>query len=487
MGAGASTASVLKAIKDRRYLQGMKPDKYFTEVMLPLLAETLEVLSLEVDEGLQLFLRFVLVDAGNQGQVSLKDFHAHFALPLTKFSERIFSTLDLDGSGRLDFREFLVGIWNFCTYDTRLLARYVFLIFDVDARAFITVPECDALLRMLAGSAEADPAVLKLLAPHGDGDGDGIGYDEFLAVAEKHRQVMKPALDMQRSMRASTLGVDAWEKKTKARREDFKEAKGGDTGSWEAVEIVLEEKRQARAAELAKRRAEAEAQLLAAKALDDEVSEEEKERARKRQARAQVAGARSPEELKEEELWEELRLAREACANAAWTIDTLDDARAARARLWGAAEAAMAASDNAAAARLARQLEVATNDDAQHKADAWIAMNRDAFAARVTRAYCDLHAAAASGGAMSDALAQPPGSPTGSGGLSWTARIVKLWPDREARSAAERAARADVVQRFAKQEENELRERFNGAAAAGAPRRRSEGLLGQRRASQQQR
>jgi hypothetical protein len=44
-------------------------------------------------------------------QVSLQDFHAYLEVRASKFSERVFSALDLDASGRLDFREFLVGIW----------------------------------------------------------------------------------------------------------------------------------------------------------------------------------------------------------------------------------------------------------------------------------------------------------------------------------------------------------------------------------------
>ena len=37
--------------------------------------------------------------------------------PATKFSERVFGILDMDGSGQLDFREFMIGVWNWNTYD----------------------------------------------------------------------------------------------------------------------------------------------------------------------------------------------------------------------------------------------------------------------------------------------------------------------------------------------------------------------------------
>jgi len=37
-------------------------------------------------------------------------FSLHQGVPQTKFSERIFGVLDMDGSGALDFFEFAVGV-----------------------------------------------------------------------------------------------------------------------------------------------------------------------------------------------------------------------------------------------------------------------------------------------------------------------------------------------------------------------------------------
>lgn len=42
--------------------------------------------------------------------------------------------------------------------------------------------ELDAMIRMLYGSAEADPEVLRLLAVNGSGDDDALTFKEFLEV-----------------------------------------------------------------------------------------------------------------------------------------------------------------------------------------------------------------------------------------------------------------------------------------------------------------
>lgn len=60
--------------------------------------------------------------------------------------------------------------------------QLLFDVFDVDKRGKVTMAELDAMIRMLYGSAEADPGVLRLLAVNGDGDNDSLTFDEFLQV-----------------------------------------------------------------------------------------------------------------------------------------------------------------------------------------------------------------------------------------------------------------------------------------------------------------
>lgn len=53
----------------------------------------------------------------------MDEFHQHLDSRATKFSERVFAILDQDMSGMLDLREFIVGVWNYCTYDTKLVSK----------------------------------------------------------------------------------------------------------------------------------------------------------------------------------------------------------------------------------------------------------------------------------------------------------------------------------------------------------------------------
>ena len=50
----------------------------------------------------------------------------HLKLEKTFFTKRILSLLDADCSGDLDFGEFLVGVWNYCSIDNKYLGMNSF-------------------------------------------------------------------------------------------------------------------------------------------------------------------------------------------------------------------------------------------------------------------------------------------------------------------------------------------------------------------------
>ncbi|CAN0163265.1 unnamed protein product, partial [Ectocarpus sp. 13 AM-2016] len=94
-----------------------------------------------------------------------------------------------------------------CTYDTTLVAKLLFGIFDVDKRGRVTMAELDAMVRMLYGSPDADPDLLKSLAVNGSGDEDALTFDEFLQAVQDNYEVAQPAFELQKAIRRKVLGV----------------------------------------------------------------------------------------------------------------------------------------------------------------------------------------------------------------------------------------------------------------------------------------
>ena len=61
-------------------------------------------------QGYQIYKYFVSLDQKGDGEVTVEEFHKFFKLTETPFSNRVFMAVDLDGSGELDFQEFLLGM-----------------------------------------------------------------------------------------------------------------------------------------------------------------------------------------------------------------------------------------------------------------------------------------------------------------------------------------------------------------------------------------
>lgn len=108
-----------------------------------------------LDRYYELFLK---VDKDESHEIDLDEFYRFFDIERSPFSDRIFSIMDEDGrcaalrrngpqprltrltrrspsrrrSGEIDFREFVVCLWNYLSFDTNALIKFAFTLFDLD-------------------------------------------------------------------------------------------------------------------------------------------------------------------------------------------------------------------------------------------------------------------------------------------------------------------------------------------------------------------
>lgn len=83
-----------------------------------------QAMQLNKSEVRKLFNVFRVVDADGSGNVGLNEMLIHIQVENTPFSEKIFSIFDADRSGEIDFKEFVLALWNFCTLTKSTLGRY---------------------------------------------------------------------------------------------------------------------------------------------------------------------------------------------------------------------------------------------------------------------------------------------------------------------------------------------------------------------------
>jgi Ca2+-binding EF-hand superfamily protein len=69
---------------------------------------------------------FLLVDKNKRGFIDLNEFMNHLKIESTNFRKRAFAMFDEGSSGQVDFREFVLSIWNCCTLSRSSLGMNIF-------------------------------------------------------------------------------------------------------------------------------------------------------------------------------------------------------------------------------------------------------------------------------------------------------------------------------------------------------------------------
>ena len=145
--------------------------------------------SLLPKQGYQIYQYFVSIDQKGNGD------HSGGVPNFLSSKRHRFQTVfmaGLDNSGELDFQEFLLGIWNLCTFDDKCLIKFCFDIFDIDKGGTLDMGELDALCRMLTGLDEIT-GDLKETLDNIDADGDGeVSLEEMVSYNVAYHNYFSP-------------------------------------------------------------------------------------------------------------------------------------------------------------------------------------------------------------------------------------------------------------------------------------------------------
>ena len=173
------------------------------------------------------------IDADKSGEVDVGEFLAYFELERTKFSKRVFSVMDADGSGEMSFLEFVLSVWNYCTFNKYSLIRFAFELYDEDDSGFIDTSEMEGLLRDVYGKRALKTNrhavfVLEKIKTIGGGADMEIPYRTFLGFANQHPALLFPAFHLQFGLQQKILGSKFWESMEKRRRKIERSAAAAD-------------------------------------------------------------------------------------------------------------------------------------------------------------------------------------------------------------------------------------------------------------------
>lgn len=204
----------------QRYIGGKVPRKYFSEDIWPSAREDLAKLSVDESRGYELFKIFVKIDTDMSGTLEVEECMAFFGGKRTRFTERIFDTIEMPSSGEkegLTFVEFSLTMWSFCTLNVAGLARYIYEIYDIDMNGYIEGGEVAAIYRMMYDVDEDDTKIVTNF-PLKDGK---ITKEHFIKYVKSKKAIISPAIEYQTRLRKYLGGLIMWEQLVGYRKRHF--------------------------------------------------------------------------------------------------------------------------------------------------------------------------------------------------------------------------------------------------------------------------
>jgi len=156
--------------------------------------------------------RFCWIDIDGSNSIELEEFLRYFELEDMFFTRRIFRIIDVDNSGALDFVEFVLSLYNYCTFDWEGLVRFTFELFDADGDESLDVEELENLVQLVHGRKIDDrvSAVMERIEQDQHNKGGALGFEDFQHFCRLFPVLVYPLVRIQMSMRQKLLGEGFW-------------------------------------------------------------------------------------------------------------------------------------------------------------------------------------------------------------------------------------------------------------------------------------
>jgi len=166
----------------------------------------------EHDVG-KMYSVFISIDMNSNGYIESDELSKKLKLRATTFSDRIFNLFDMNHSGRIDFRSFVLTTWNFCTVEKTSLERLIFDMYDEDDGGAIETKHIHKFLKDIYGAEfKKNQNVQKAV----DGlvefqrSSNLMSADAFHTFCRRHAYILYPVTVLQSTLRDMVLGRDFW-------------------------------------------------------------------------------------------------------------------------------------------------------------------------------------------------------------------------------------------------------------------------------------
>lgn len=178
----------------------------------PAAAEIFAQLCIDDDTINLLYSKFCEIDVDNSGEIDIEEFYQFFKLQRSSFADRCFTIMDEDGSGQVDFCEFVSCVWNYCSFDLPGLVKFAFGMFDLDGSGMIEVHELRELIIFVYGDQwQSNVRIQRIVDQIATAEDSSISFNDFQSFNRRYPALLFPAFLMQEKMRDQLYGRNWWE------------------------------------------------------------------------------------------------------------------------------------------------------------------------------------------------------------------------------------------------------------------------------------
>ena len=189
------------------------------------------------EAGQDLIKVFYRLDNDGSRSVDFDEFAKFFDIDNTPYSKKCFMLMDTTGTGEINFAQFVVACWNYCTYDKNGLTGFSFKLYDTSGIGQIPMDDVFTLVEdvydldkgmrgfdysgtvnVVKNSPEYIIGQAKRQVARACGSDKQMNILEFLMFAKTHPSLLKSAFAIQTRLQKKVIGAKYWEKMTEKRR-----------------------------------------------------------------------------------------------------------------------------------------------------------------------------------------------------------------------------------------------------------------------------
>lgn len=152
------------------------------------------------------FRAFKKVDGKGRDQILISELLNYLDINPSPIALHIFSELDLSTEGMLNFREFTLSAWKFCSRRQEGISDMAFTMYDINDSGDLTTNEISTMIKDCYGEISEHNNIWTILEEFDTNEDSKVSRAEFINKCSKHPVLLAPTLAFHRKLMALICG-----------------------------------------------------------------------------------------------------------------------------------------------------------------------------------------------------------------------------------------------------------------------------------------